>query len=99
MGWWSMILMVVNFVLFVVASVLPSELGYAGFEAIVRNPLQAVATVVVLVVGILAPILALVAVIKKRERSVLVFLVIPSVLPNLISPVGVVLNLFCGVVP
>ena len=75
---------VVNFVLFVVASVLPSEPGYAGIEAIVRNPLQTVATVVILVIGILAPILALIAVIKKRERSVLVFLVIPTLLPNLI---------------
>ena len=88
-----------NFVLFVVASVLPSEVGYSGFEAVVHNPLQAAATVVILVVGILAPVLALVAVVKKRERSILVFLVIPSLVPNLISPVGVILNLFFGLGP
>ena len=96
LGIWSLVLTAVSWLLFVAGSLLPSKAGYSGLEILTQNPLQAIATVLILVAGITAPILALIAVIKKQERSILVFLVIPTIFTNLLMGVGVIMNVFFG---
>ena len=93
-GLWSILLSIAAFILFVVGSALPSRAGYSGLENIYHNPVHTIITVLILALGIVAPILALIAVIKKKERAILVFLVIPTLLTNLFTTVGVILNVF-----
>ena len=68
-GLWSILLSIAAFILFVVGSVLPSRAGYSGLENIYHNPVHTIITVLILALGIVAPILALIAVIKKKERD------------------------------
>lgn len=97
LGIWSVLLAIANLILFVIGSVLPSNEGFSGLENITQNPIQALITVLILVLGIAAPVMALIAVIKKQERSILVFLVIPTLLSNLLSVVGTILSVFFNV--
>jgi hypothetical protein len=97
LGIWSILLSITNLILFVIGSVLPSQTGFTGLEIIIHNPVQTMITILILVLGFISPILALIAVIKKQERSIIVFLVIPTLLTNLLSAVGMILNVFFGV--
>lgn len=90
----AVILEIISIILFVVGSVLPSKLGYSGIDIIRNNPLQAIITVMIFAVGIGAAILGLTAVIKKKERSIIVFIVILTGLYNILSLVGVVIQVF-----
>ena len=94
LGIQSVWLMIAGFLLFIIGSVIPSKAGYSGLENIYQNPIQTVITVLILALGIAAPIIALIAVIKKKERSILVFIIIPTLLTGLLSVVGVILTVF-----
>ncbi|WP_368293938.1 hypothetical protein [Dehalobacter sp. TBBPA1] len=90
----SFILVIVSWILFVVGSVLPYKEGYSGLELISHNPLQVVITVLIFAAGIAAAIIGLKAVIRKKERSVLVFLVILIGVYYILSFCGVAVNVF-----
>ncbi len=94
LGKWSVAMMIASWVLFIVGSVLPSKTGYSGFEIIIQNPLQSIITILLLTLGIVALIMALISVIKKQERSILVFLAILLGLQSILSFFGIVANLF-----
>jgi len=96
LGIWSLVLTAVSWVLFIAGSLLPSKEGYSGLEIVAKNPLQAIATVLILAAGITAPIMGLISVIKKQERSILVFLVIPTLFTNIVMGIGVIMNVFFG---
>jgi len=96
LGIWSLVLTAASWILFIAGSLLPSKAGYSGLEIVNQNPLQAIATVLILAAGITAPIMGLIAVIKKQERSILVFLVIPTILTNIFMGIGVIMNVFFG---
>ena len=83
LGKWSVILNIVSFVLFVVVSLFPLEFkSYSGFEIFIQNPLLTIITIMLFVVSIATSIMGLISVIKNKERSILVFLAIPSGLFN-----------------
>jgi hypothetical protein len=94
LGIQSVWLAIAAFILFVIGSVIPSRTGYSGLEMVYQNPIQTVITILILALGIAAPIMALIAVIKKKERSILIFLIIPTLLTGLLSAVGVILTVF-----
>jgi len=97
LGIWSVLLSIANLILFIIGSVLPSKAGFSGMDIVIHNPVQTMITILILVIGIISPILALIAVIKKQERSIIVFLIIPTLLANLLSVVGMILNIFFSV--
>ena len=84
LGTYSIFLTLISMLIFIVLSLLPYKDGYSGFDAYLQNPMQGIGTVLLLVLGIAAPVMGLIAVVKKQERSVLVFFVILSII---ISPI------------
>ena len=94
MGKQSIILMISSWVVFIVGSVLPWKPGYSGFEFVIHNPLQAILTVLMLSFGIATFSMALISVIKNRERSILVFLAILAGLYSILGFVGSIANMF-----
>ncbi|MBU7006052.1 hypothetical protein [Phosphitispora fastidiosa] len=96
LGKWSVAMMIASWVLFVVGSVLPSKTGYSGLEIIIQNPLQSIITILLLILGIVAFIMAVISVIRKQERSILVFLAIFLGLQSILGFFGMVVNLFFG---
>lgn len=96
LGKQSIIFTIASWILFVVGSVMPSETGYSGFESIIQNPLQAIITVLIFAVSIMAFIVGLISIIKKQERSILVFLAILSGVSMIPSFFVVVANVFFG---
>lgn len=92
----AVILMFSSFILFVIGSVLPYREGYAGFEMIKHNPLQVVLTFLIFAVGITSFAEGLIAVIKHKERSILVFLTLLSGPYNIVSFIGVIIGLFAN---
>jgi len=90
----ALILALADIILFVIGSVLPTEINYTGVEIIKHNPLQAIITIMVFLVGVGAFILGLISVIKNKERSVIAFIVILIGVYNILSFVGVIINLF-----
>lgn len=94
MGKWSVILMISNYVLFIIGSVLPWKSGYSGFEFIVHNPLQAFIMVLILAVGIAGASMGIISFKKNKELSILVILAIISGFYNLLGFLGSILNLF-----
>lgn len=94
LGKWSVIMMISSWFLFVVGSVLPWKTGYSGLEIAIQNPLQGVVTVLLLGFGVATVILAMISVIKKKERSILVLLAILSGLYSILAFVGSIANVF-----
>ena len=78
LGKWSVNLAIVSFALFVVGSVFPMEYGITGFKMFIQNPLLTIITILLSFVIIATSIMGLISVIKNKERSILVFLAIPS---------------------
>lgn len=93
LGTTSIILSLVSLLFFIVLSLLPYKGGYSGFEAYRQNPIQGIGTVLILGLGIAAPIIGLIAVVKKQERSVLVYLVILSIIFTLLNLLGTIVSL------
>lgn len=85
LGKWAVTMMIINFALFVIGSVLPSKEGYSGFDIVIQNPLQAIITILMFAVGIATCSMALISIFKDKERSLLVFL---AVLLGLYSILG-----------
>jgi len=93
-GLWALILAIVSPILFVIGSVIPSKSGYSGMEIVTQNPIHGILTLLMFAAALTSLILALISIIKKEERSILVFLVLPFGLYGLISFIGVIVNLF-----
>lgn len=93
-GKWAVILMLINFLVFVIGSVLPWKDGFSGFEILIQNPLQAVITVLMFLIGIAVAILAVVSIAKKKERSALVFLAVLAGFYSITGFIGSVINLY-----
>jgi hypothetical protein len=85
LGKWSVILAIVSFILIVVGSVFPMEYGITGFKMFIQNPLLTIITILLSFVSIATSIMGLISVIKNKERSILVFLAIPSVLFSILG--------------
>jgi hypothetical protein len=94
MGKWSIIMMITSWVVFVVGSVLPWKPGYSGFEFVINNPLQAILTVLMLAFGIATFSMALISIIKNKERSILAFLAIFAGVYSILGFVGSIANMF-----
>lgn len=93
-GKWSIIMMISSLFLFILGSILPWKEGYSGFEIIIQNPVQGILTVLMFAVGIATLLLALISIIKKKERSILVFLAIFAGLYSLLGLLGSILTVF-----
>jgi len=93
LGTYSIFLTLVNMLIFIVLSLLPYKDGYSGLEAYLQNPIQGIGTVLLLVLGIAAPVMGLMAVVKKKERSVLVFFVIFSIIFSILNFLGSIVSL------
>ncbi|MHB1485681.1 MAG: hypothetical protein ACYCYI_13630 [Saccharofermentanales bacterium] len=91
-GKWSVIITIAGWILFVVGSLIPSKPDYTGFDIITQNPMQSIITLLLLAAGLLAVIMGLISVIRKQERSILVFLAILSGLYNIFGFVGVIIT-------
>lgn len=89
----ALILTLASIVLFVIGSVLPFETYYTGMEIIKHNPLQTIITIMIFAAGIGALVLALISVIKDKERSVINFFVILIGAYNTFSLVGIIINI------
>lgn len=87
-------MMISSWIMFAVGSVLPWKSGYSGFESVIQNPLQAVLTVLMLAFGIATFSMALISVIKNKERSILVSLAILAGLYSILGFVGSIANMF-----
>lgn len=94
LGIWAVIMAIVSFSLFIVGSILPFKVGYTGIEILIQNPIQVLITILVIVIGIGSGIMALIAIIKKREGSLIVFLTVLSGLYSVFSFVGIIINFF-----
>ncbi|HEX3032501.1 MAG TPA: hypothetical protein VHS59_09705 [Bacillota bacterium] len=90
----SVIIMVTSWVMFVVGSVLPWKPGYSGFDIVIQNPLQGLITLLLLALGLTTASMAMIAVFKDKERSVLVFLAILSGFYCLLGFIGSIANVF-----
>jgi len=96
LGKQAVIFFVSSWVLFLVGELLPSKEGLSGWENVIQNPIHTLLTVLILVAGIAAPVMSLIAVIKKQERSILVFLIIPTIISSIIMFIGVFMNMVLG---
>ena len=94
LGKYSLIMMVLSWILFIVGSLLPWKPDYSGFEIIAQNPLQTIITVLIFLVGITTVITGLLSFIKHNERSILVFLAILSGLYSMFGFFGTILTIF-----
>jgi len=65
-------------------------------EIIKHNPLQVILTIMISAAGIEALVLGLISVIKNKERSVIVFFVVLIGAYNVLSFIGVIINIFFG---
>lgn len=94
----SLILTIISVVLFVIGSVLPALIpsvdGLSGWEMVTSNPVYVIITLLVFAAGIMAAVYALIAIIKKQERSVLVMLVILFGVYTIFSLIGVIIGVF-----
>lgn len=93
LGKWAVIMMISNFIIFIIGSVLPWKSGYSGFEIIMHNPLQGVITILMLIIGIATSGLALISVFKHKERSIMVYLAIIFGLYSVLGFFGAVMTL------
>lgn len=93
-GRMAVILMLINLFVFVTGSVLPWKDGFSGFEILSQNPLQAIITVTMFLIGIAVAVLAVVSIVKNKERSVLVFLAVLAGVYSMIGFFGTVINLY-----
>jgi len=94
LGKYSLIMMVLSWMLFIVGSLLPSKPDYSGLEIITQNPLQTIITVFIFLAGIITVITGLLSFIKYNERSVLVFLAILSGLYSMFGFFGTIALIF-----
>ena len=86
LGKWSVIFTILSFFLLTVGSVFPIEVkSYSGLELIIQNPVQTIITMLLFVIGVATSIMGLISAVKNKERSILVFLAIPSGLFNTLS--------------
>ena len=99
LGLWSVILYVAKWLVFIIGALLPTQTGLTGVDIILQNPLPSLAQLIYFIFGLVAPVLALIAVIRMKERSILVLLIIPSMITGLISLLGIILVVFFGMVP
>jgi hypothetical protein len=88
LGRWAITLIAANLVIYSAGAVLPYKTGFTGFEAILQNPLQTIISFIALSAGLAAGICALIAVSKKQERSILVFLTLPALVMNGVALIG-----------
>lgn len=93
-GKWSVILVIINLLVLVTGSVLPWEDGFSGFEILIQNPLQAVITVSMFLMGIFVAVLTVVSIAKYKERSVLAFLAVAAGFYSIAGFIGTVINLY-----
>lgn len=63
-------------------------------EIIIHNPIQAIMTMMIFAAGIGAGALGLISVIKHKDRSFLIFIVILFGVYNVLSFFGVIFNVF-----
>lgn len=96
LGTWSIIMMILNWLLFIAGSVFPWKSGFSGFEIVTQNPLQATITIIMLALGIATSSTGLTAVIKNKERSILVFLAILSGFYSIFGFFGSLATVFFG---
>lgn len=95
-GKFALALIILCFILFVIGSVLPWKEGYSGIQLLIHNLLQTILTILIFAAGIMAAVLGTIAVVKNKERSIIVYLVIIAGIFNMISFIGVILNVFSG---
>lgn len=93
-GKWSVLMMISNWILFIVGSVLPWKPGHSGFEFIIQNPLQGIITVLIFAAGIATISMAIISFIKNKERSVLIFLAIIAGLYSILGFIGSIATVF-----
>ena len=89
----SAFLFILSVVIFIVFSILPYKEGYTGMDIVVNNPLQFMATIFIFILGISASLLGIYSVIKNKEYSIIVFLIILAGLYNVVSLIGVIVNI------
>jgi hypothetical protein len=90
----SVIMMILVLVLFIAGSLLPWKPGYSGFEIVIHNPIQGIITLLFFVIGIATLSMAVISIVKNKERSVLVFLATLAGLYSIIGFIGSVVNVF-----
>ena len=94
LGKYSLIMMVLSWMLFIVGSLLPWKPDYSGFDIITQNPLQTIITVFIFIAGIITVITGLLSFIKHNERSILVLLAILSGLYSMFGFFGSIATVF-----
>ena len=77
MGLLSLLFVLLSLFLLVLILVVPSRIAPTGFESLLLNPFHTFAAVLGLFLVVGSPVLGLYSVVVERERSVLVFLVLP----------------------
>jgi len=93
-GKWAVILMVINWALFMVGSILPWNDGYAGLEMFFQNPLQAIISVAMLAAGISTVLFAYNSLVRYKEYDLLVIWSLLLGLYSILGFLGSMLNLF-----
>ena len=93
MGRWAISLIAANLIIYSAGAVLPYKTGFTGIEAILQNPLQTIISIIAISAGLAAGICALIAVIRRQERSILVFLTLPALVMNGIALIGSIVYL------
>lgn len=90
----AFILAAVNLLAGVAGFLIPQKEGFSGFDILIKNPLQAVITVSMFLIGIAVTVLAVISIKKYKERSILVFLALLAGFYSIAGFLGTVVNLY-----
>ena len=93
-GKWAVILTAVNLLTAAAGFLLPQKEGFSGFDILIQNPLQAVITVSMFLIGITVTVLAVISIKKYKERSIPVFLALLAGFYSIAGFLGTVVNLY-----
>lgn len=94
LGVWSVTLAIACPILYSVGAALPYDSAYSGLEGILQNPMQTIFSLLAIASGIAAGVTALLAVLRKQERSILVILMLPALVIQGFLLIGSLIYLF-----
>ncbi len=93
-GKWAVILAILNLLAVVAGFLIPRNEEFSGFDILLQNPLLAVITVLMFLIGIAVTVLAVISIKNHKERSILVFLALLAGFYSIAGFLGTVVNLY-----
>lgn len=94
LGRYSVIIMALTLIFFIVGSLMSWDFSYYGFKFIAKNQIHIAVLFIIFILGVLACALGFMAIDKKRDKSILVLISIILGINNIVGFFSFIAHIF-----